>query len=131
MLSSIRRTGPVAAFCRFATILCGIALTWTCAAFGLVFFNMHSCHGFGGGKMQPARQRVRTVEFALETYWIDHDRCPATKDDLVANGYLSAHDLVDPWGRSIAYWCTDEDKRVISAGPDGAFGTFDDITSER
>jgi hypothetical protein len=129
MLEYIRRT-PAAAFGRFAAILCGIALTWTCAAVGLVFYNAYNgSHGcrLGGGKIWPAIHRVRTVESALERYWLDHDRCPATKDDLVANGYLSARDLVDPWGRSIAYWCSEDDSSVTSAGPDGAFGTEDDI----
>ena len=127
MLARIRRTGPLTALGRFAVILCGVALTWTCAAVGLVFYNMsHGCR-LGGGKIQPTKHEVRSIEFALERYWLDHDRCPATKDDLLANGYLSAKELVDPWGRSIAYWCSEDDSSVTSAGPDGVFGTFDDI----
>jgi hypothetical protein len=122
MLGYVRRTGPVTALCRFAAILCGIALTWASAAVGLVFYDMPHGDRIGGGKI-----RVRTVASALDRYWLEHDRCPATKDDLVANGYLSARDLVDPWGRRIVYWCSEDDSSVTSAGPDGEFGTEDDI----
>jgi len=128
LLEYIRRT-PAAAFGRFAALLCGIALTWTSAAIGLVVYNMSSWSQVCGGKRATERVRVHTVESALEKYWLDHDRCPATKSDLVAKGYLSARDLVDPWGHGIAFWCSEDDSNVTSAGPDGEFGTADDIKS--
>src|SRR5262245_40137448 len=129
MVSYIRQIGPAGAFGRFAAILCGIALTWASAAVGLmiVSINFNHCHGYGGGKLLPAKQRVRKIENAIFMYQIEHDRCPPTRDALVANGNLVANDLLDPWGRSIAYWCTEDDAEVTSAGADGEFGTFDDI----
>jgi len=127
MLEYIRRT-PAAAFGRFAALLCGIALTWACAAFGLMIVGTSHCHGYGGGKVTPTIHRVRAIESALDRYWLDHDRCPLTTD-LIADGYLSERDLVDPWGRSIAYVCSEDDSSATSAGPDGVFGTEDDIKS--
>jgi hypothetical protein len=127
MLSYIRRTGPVTAFCRFAAILCGIAFTWACAALGFARIAHHSCGG--PAKTEIAELRVLAIVEALNMYQIDHDSCPATRDDLIVGGYLPASFLVDAWGRSVAYWCTDEDNGATSAGPDGLFGTADDIVS--
>jgi hypothetical protein len=115
----------VAAFCRFAAILCGIAFTWTCAAFGIMTVTAHT----SGDRVRPAELRVFAIVEALNMYQIVNDSCPTTRDDLIAGGYLSASSLVDPWGRSIAYWCTDEDNGATSAGPDGLFGTSDDVKS--
>jgi hypothetical protein len=126
MLSYIR-SDPAAAFGRFAAILCGIALTWASAAIGLMIVTSHPHYCYGGGKIHPATLRVRRIESAVDLYQIEHDRCPPTRDALVANGYLSASELLDPWGRSIAYWCAEDETIVTSAGPDGAFGTEDDI----
>jgi len=128
MLEYIRRA-PAAAFGHFAAILCGIALTWASAAFGLMIikFSMTGCHGYGGGKIRPAHHKVHNVGLAIEMYRIAQDRCPATKYDLIADGDVSEHDLVDPWHRSIDYWCTEDDSGAVSAGPDGEFGTADDI----
>jgi len=43
--------------------------------------------------------------------------------------YIQASALVDPWGQKIAYKYSDEHDsyEIISAGPDGIFGTKDDI----
>jgi hypothetical protein len=126
-LEYIRRT-PAAAFGRFAALLCGIALTWTCAAAGLMIYSFSTAGCHGPAKVRPAKLQVRNIAFAIAMYQIGHNRCPATKYDLIAERDVSERDLVDPWGRSIAYWCTEEDSSVTSAGRDGIFGTFDDIT---
>lgn len=126
MLSYIRRTGPLTVLCRFGAILCGIAFTWTCAAYGIMRVTAHTC----GDRVRPAERKVFAIVEALNRYQMDNNEsCPATRDDLIAGGYLSASVLLDPWGRSIAYWCTDEDAGAMSAGPDGLFGTADDVNS--
>jgi hypothetical protein len=125
MLSYIRRTGPLTVFCRFAAILCGIAFTWTCAAYGIMKVTAHTC----GDKVRPAERQVAAIVEAMNQYELDHDTCPATRDAMVYGGYVSLSSLVDPWGRSIAYWCTDDDNGATSAGPDGLFGTVDDVRS--
>lgn len=126
MLAYIRRT-PAAAFGRFAAILCGIALTWASAAVGLMIVSSHTC-GPGAERFRSATHRIRNIEFAIDMYQIEHNRCPPTRDALIADGDVSARDLLDPWGRSIAYWCDEDETIVTSAGPDGLFGTLDDVT---
>jgi serine/threonine protein kinase len=54
--------------------------------------------------------------------------CPSTSEL-----FGDAHELEDPWGHAIAFTCTDQPAGqiigVISAGPDGAAGTADDVAS--
>jgi len=56
--------------------------------------------------------------------------CPSARD-LTSSG--DAHALEDPWGHAIAITCTDQPADqiagAVSAGPDGAFGTDDDLAS--
>ena len=128
---SCRHPDPAKAFLRSALLFCGVALTWTCAAFGLLVsefaFGSHGCPS----RVKIASLRVREIDTAIAQYQIDQHRCPRTFDDLVAGQYVNALGLVDPWKRSIQFTCTDEDTRVFSAGPDGIFGTTDDIKLER
>ena len=46
--------------------------------------------------------------------------------------YMPDWDLIDPWGNKILYkYSSDHDSyEIISAGPDGVFGTEDDIRYE-
>jgi hypothetical protein len=115
---------------KLCAILCGIALTWTAAAVGLFFLTGRGC-SFVESKVHIAFWRVAGAERALADYSLEHQRCPTTRDDLIGGGYIDAPSLVDPWGTSIAYWCSDDAANVISAGPDRTFGTADDITSAR
>ena len=130
---SCRHPDPAKAFLRSALLLCGVALTWTCAAFGLLVsqfaFGSHGCPS----RVRIASLRVREIDSAIAQYQIDQRRCPRELDDLVAGKYVNAHGLVDPWKRTFQFKCTDDDDdtRVVSAGPDGIFGTADDIQNER
>lgn len=127
MLGPLKPYGIEMALVRFVAIAGGIALTWTCAAFGLgmksTFASRHND--------EVARWRVRAVDHALTLFSIDKLRCPGTRGDLIKAGSVKPADLVDPWGTSIAYWCSDEAARAISAGADRLFGTDDDVTSPR
>jgi hypothetical protein len=126
---SCRHPDPAKAFRQGALLLCGMALTWTCAAFGLLVsqfvFGSHACPS----RVRIASLRLREIDTAIAQYQVDQRRCPKTSDDLVAGKYLTAQGLVDPWKRTIQFKCTDNDTRVVSAGPDGAFGTTDDVTN--
>jgi hypothetical protein len=144
----IRQTGPLASLCRIGVLLCGVAFTWLCAAFGMLRFTGHAtARPFtttddvvrpaedrattpsGADKVRLAEDRVIAIAEEVITYEVDHHRCPPNRDALIAGGYLSASFLVDPWGRSVTYWCTDEVTVVTSAGPDGLLGTDDDVRS--
>jgi hypothetical protein len=128
---SRRRPDPAKVFLRAALLFCGVALTWTCAAFGLLVsqlaFGSHGCPS----RVKMASLRVREIDMAIAQYQIDQRRCPRTSADLVAGKYVKPQVFVDPWNRGIQFTCTEEQARVASAGPDGTFGTADDIKNER
>ena len=76
-----------------------------------------------------AFERVREIHSALVRYRLERNRCPATRHELVASG-VRPFAFTDPWGTSIATWCSEAPK-VLSAGPDKIFNTSDDIASAR
>jgi hypothetical protein len=114
---------PYAVFGRFCAILLGVALTWTCAAYGLLL----TVTPYDGGGFKRGRNRVRETEQAIAMYVIDKGKCPRAIDDLVAEKYLATMDATDPWGTTIVISCSADDWTASSAGPDHRFGTADDI----
>jgi type II secretion system (T2SS) protein G len=114
-------------------ILCGVALTWMCAATGLAIFGELRGHHdvLAQSKVGQARWRVVATEQALAMYALEHHRCPGRADDLIAGDYIRARNLIDPWGTPIAYSCSEDDLKAVSAGPDRIFGTADDVTTAR
>ncbi len=128
MLAWFRRKGPAAVFGTFCAMVIGMALTWTCAAFGLFIVTAPTC---GGRTVKLAKNRVREIEHAFLEYQIDNGRCPAAIDVLVAEKYLAKQGLVDPWGTRVAYGCYGIDVEVRSAGADKLFNTDDDVTNQR
>ena len=114
-------------FGRAGLLFCGVALTWTCAAFGLLVGDVGKCT-LSVPAFREARVRVGEVRQALTTYQIERNRCPHDRYDLVQGGYIDARRLVDPWRTRIALACSPEDTTASSAGPDRIFGTADDIT---
>jgi hypothetical protein len=126
------RLDPQKVFVRAGLLLCGVALTWTCAAFGLLAANMlvagEGCHSHS--QFKPALRQVRTIKYAVARYQIDHDRCPATRDELIANGYVDRKRFDDPWGKPITFTCDTDNVRVTSSGPDRVSGTADDVSDE-
>ena len=120
-----RRADPAKVFLHAALLLCGVALTWLCAAIGL--FWLTAPHG-GPSRQRVAQWRVTELRDAVVIYQIERGRCPATRDDLIANRYINPRGLVDPWGTGIAFWCAADDAAATSAGPDRTFATWDDIT---
>ena len=131
-MSSARPTervpDPTRALLRAGLILCGVALTWACAAFGL--FVLKAPRGCRSPNW--VRYQVADLASAVTTYQIERNRCPATWEDLFAGRYLFATTkLVDYWGTRIAFSCSEDEIQVTSAGPDRRFGTADDIIHHR
>ena len=114
----------------FYAVLCGIALTWAAAAFGLALLAPRSdCH-LRIPHLKTARYLTAETASAVQVFRIVENRCP-TRDALVSSNYVDAKELIDPWGTSITFHCTaDGDVVVRSAGPDRLFHTPDDITSD-
>jgi len=121
-----RRPDPAKVFGRAGLLFCGVALTWTCAAFGLFVGDMGKCT-LSVPEFREARLRMGDVRQAVTTYQIERNRCPRDRYDLIQGGYIDARRFVDPWRRPIAFLCSAEDTTVISAGSDRVFGTADDI----
>jgi hypothetical protein len=110
-----------------AAVVCGLAITWAIAGFGLHLSSPRSC---SGGGWRSSRNRVKETAFATSLYQLDNGpRCP-TRDDLVNGKYVTRGGLVDAWGTSITFHCTPGYGAVVrSAGPDHLFHTDDDITA--
>ena len=122
-----RRLDPAKVLLRAALILCGVALTWICVAFGLFWFTGPHC---GSNKQRSARIRIAELRDAVVTYQIEAGRCPTKWDELIAGRLVSPQGLVDPWGTRFDFSCTDEEVLVKSAGRDRSFGTADDVTRD-
>ena len=121
--SVIRKVGV------FYAVLCGIALTWTAAAFGLALLASGDCR-MRVPHLKTTRYLVAEAASAVQAFRITKSRCPSP-DALVAGGYVDARALVDPWGTSMRLHCTpDGEVSVRSAGPDRVFLTQDDITND-
>jgi hypothetical protein len=125
---SLRQPNPVKVFARAGLLFLGVALTWMSAAAGL--YLLTDPHGGAPSKRARAIWQVREIRNAVTTFQIERGRCPATRDDLIAAGYVAAKRFTDPWDTSVVYRCSDEDVRVRSAGPDRVFGNADDVADE-
>jgi hypothetical protein len=83
---------------------------------------------------RPQRTAVQLAQ-AIEMYrTLMRGRCPPDLDALKATDIVSrVRD--DPWGRAYRFECPHSDHlaggRVVSAGPDGIFGSPDDIDNDR
>jgi hypothetical protein len=124
---SHRVPDPTRALLRAGLILCGVALTWACAAFGLFWMTApRGCRSPNSVKYQ-----VADLASAVATYQIERNRCPITWNELLPGGYVAPRFLVDYWGTRIAFSCSEDEILVTSAGPDRRFGTGDDIIRPR
>ncbi len=94
-----------------------------------------------------AKKRVSLLDDAVNTYMVDIGRCPTTRQGFDAllrapadladkqrwkGPYLDVPQVpLDPWNNP--YWYeADSDTRFViwSVGPDGQFGTLDDISND-
>jgi len=78
------------------------------------------------------RMVMHNVQEAVVHYRVDHsDACPSSVQALVGR-YLTRSPR-DTWGQALAFRCpgphTPDGADMTSAGPDGRFGTADDLRS--
>ncbi|NLB65694.1 MAG: type II secretion system major pseudopilin GspG [Lentisphaerae bacterium] len=90
----------------------------------------------GKAQRNVAKQGVAAIESAIDRYELDNGKLPDSLQNLMTKGneinwdgpYLKkAEGLKDPWGNEYQYSKSGNNYSVVSAGPDGSFGTGDDI----
>lgn len=87
-------------------------------------------------QIAAARAGIGGISTAIDLYETDNGRLPDSLQNLLTKGsepnwngpYLrKAESLRDPWGNEFQYTRSGNSYTVVSAGPDGAFGTADDV----
>ena len=81
-------------------------------------------------KDKTAITQVTQLTTTAEMYEVEKGKCPKDLAELKAGGYIKKL-MKDPWGKPYEVKCPGEHGRVDvrSAGPDGEFGTDDDVNS--
>jgi len=86
---------------------------------------------FGRTKVELTKVNIGQLEKAVEFYITTEGSPPADLKELYASRFVTG-DVSDAWGRPLRYErLSDSGFRLTSAGPDGRFGTKDDIIVER
>ena len=71
---------------------------------------------------------AQAVKAAVLLFMTDNNGCPSTSTELQEEGYLDrSKRATDAWDNDFQIECEGDDIYVICAGPDGQFGTEDDI----
>jgi type II secretion system protein G len=115
-------------------------------AFIALFFWVGLAMGFSNGattrRRTATRAEIANLKSAVDVFEIDNDRFPSTTEGLdslvncppaLAGTWNKQIDAVpmDGWGHAFQYLgpdtAPDGQFNIISAGPDGIFGTADDI----
>lgn len=87
-------------------------------------------------QVAAARASIGAIGTAIDLYETDNGRLPDSLQNLMTKGnepnwngpYLrKAESLKDPWGNEFQFTKQGNVYTVMSAGPDGSFGTGDDI----
>ncbi len=119
-------------------LVLGVGLTAGAARFGVAILDGALGRGCRRGcPLQGERMRLETIATATETFVVDRGRCPSGAGELAAEGYLderfdqggpvsvSCSNATEAAGRS------EPEVHVAAPGPDGRFGTADDLSVTR
>jgi general secretion pathway protein G len=90
-------------------------------------------------RVAAARADIDAIGLAIDTYEIDNGKYPSGLQNLLTSSgepgwdgpYLKKTDgvPVDPWGNAYQFQAGDKTYTLTSAGPDGSFGSEDDVTN--
>ena len=119
-------------------ILIGIAIALFIAVAGWLVSRIQGRFVVGGDRTELA---AREIERALESYNIVHNAYPDPANGLAVllvrtnneGPYLGGFAIdakgqpLDTWGHPFRFLLVDGKPKVLSAGPDGEFGTKDDV----
>mgnify|MGYP003588548474 CR=1 FL=1 len=90
----------------------------------------------GQSQVAAAKASVGAIGTAIDLYETDNGKLPDSLQNLVTKGsepnwngpYVKkAESLKDPWGNDFQYNKQGNSYTVASAGPDGSFGSSDDV----
>lgn len=90
----------------------------------------------GQSQVSAAKASIWAIGTAIDLYETDNGRLPESLNNLMTKGsepnwngpYLrKAESLKDPWGNDFQYTKQGNIYTVASAGPDGSFGSTDDV----
>ena len=90
----------------------------------------------GQSQVAAARAGVGAISTAIDLYETDNGKLPESLQNLITKGsepnwngpYIrKAEGLKDPWGAEYQYTKQGNVYVVASAGPDGSFGSADDV----
>lgn len=85
---------------------------------------------FSQAKVRLTRANLSALERAVLNYVLQQGQLPSSLKEISRFSPLGVT-LEDAWGREIRYEKLSADNfRLISAGPDGIFGTNDDLVEE-
>jgi general secretion pathway protein G len=95
---------------------------------GVMAFNR-----FKDAQLEQAKNQTVQIQQAVEQYMMQkRGKCPKSLQDVKAAGFINKVSK-DPWGNDYELKCPGEQLTnsvdVVSAGPDGEFGTPDDIAN--
>jgi len=87
-------------------------------------------------RIAATRASIKTVDDAIQIYRMKYnDKLPETLEELTQKGrdgedsLLREGSTVDAWGTPFNYSRQGRSYTITSAGPDGDFGTADDLTN--
>jgi Type II secretion system (T2SS), protein G len=97
---------------------------------GLFYFGFVAKTGpFAALKVKQVSQLIKTDAGQIALYKTQHGKLPEALSDLGKPSETNLFFTADPWGTKFKYTKLDDDHfELVSAGPDGQFGTADDIT---
>ncbi|MBQ9345554.1 MAG: type II secretion system major pseudopilin GspG [Kiritimatiellae bacterium] len=86
-------------------------------------------------KQNAAASSIGSIGLAINMYEVDNGKYPDSLQNLVTKGsednwngpYLEKGVPKDPWGHDFQYSKNGNQYTLSSAGPDGSFGTEDDV----
>jgi general secretion pathway protein G len=90
----------------------------------------------GQAQVNAAKSSVSAIRMAVGMYEVDNGKYPDSLQNLISKGneinwngpYLEKGEIPkDPWGNEFQYSRQGTQFTVVSAGPDGSFGSEDDI----
>ncbi len=90
----------------------------------------------GQAQVNAAKASIEAIGLAVNMYEVDNGKFPDSLQNLLTKGgeinwngpYLEKA-TKDPWGNDFQYTKNGNSYSIVSAGPDGTFGSEDDVKS--